>query len=121
MGVHSRTTWTTEGAYIRTIPQVVRAAVASPAGRRFNYDGFEEWWQPDSASSPQRVWHNSYTADAFLRAEHALRSSEPPGHADSPRRVIGLMFWSDSTHLTDFGQAALHPIYMALVNQDKAK
>jgi hypothetical protein len=31
------------------------------------------------------------------------------------------MFWSDSTHLTDFGQASLHPIYMAFVNESKAE
>lgn len=29
------------------------------------------------------------------------------------------MFWSDSTHLAEFGQAKLWPIYMAFGNQSK--
>jgi Plavaka transposase len=123
-GQHPRTRWSVPGAYHRDVTQVIRRLLQSPTSANFNYDGFEEWWQPPSTTTPpipkQRVYHNVYTADAFLQAEAALRASEPRDYTGPPRRVIGLMFWSDSTHLTDFGQASLHPIYMAFANQSKA-
>jgi hypothetical protein len=117
----TRTTWTTPGAYVRDIVQVIRSVLQSPTSRRFNYDGFEEWWKPNGSTTqkPQRVWHNTYTAEAFLRAEAQLRDAEPAGYSDPPQRVVGLMFWSDATHLTSFGQAQLHPVYMGFANQDK--
>ncbi|TDL20865.1 hypothetical protein BD410DRAFT_725117, partial [Rickenella mellea] len=36
-----------------------------------------------------------------------------------PRAVAGLMFWSDSTHLSSFGTAKIWPLYMMLANQSK--
>ena len=121
MGSHPRTTWPVPGAYYRNITQVAQCVLESQASIKFNYDGFEEWWQPPSSTLPkQRVYHNVYSANAFLQAEAQLRCSIPKGYKGPPRRIAGLMFWSDSTHLTNFGQACLHPIYMAFVNESKA-
>lgn len=69
LGACPRTTWTTKGAYIRSITRVAREVLESPASRSFNWDAFEEWWKPDSTSQAQRVYHNLYASDAFLRAE----------------------------------------------------
>ncbi|KAG1832562.1 hypothetical protein F4604DRAFT_1945993 [Suillus subluteus] len=46
---------------------------------------------------------------------------ESPGEAgcDLPRVVVALMFWSDSTHLTTFGNAKLWPLYMYFGNESK--
>lgn len=33
--------------------------------------------------------------------------------------VAGLMVWSDSTHLTNFGNASMWPFYLFLANQSK--
>ena len=117
MGGHPRTTWPVPGAYYRNITQVAQHVLESQASIKFNYDGFEEWWQPSSPLPKQRVYHNVYSADTFLQAEAQLRHSIPNDYNGPPRRIAGLMFWSDSTHLTDFGQASLHPIYMAFVNE----
>jgi Plavaka transposase len=120
MGSHPVTQWSTPGAYIRNIVHVIRETVEGPSSRNFNWDGYEEWWRPESTpQSPQRLYHNMYTSDSFLRAEAELRETEPIGYTGDPRRVLGLMFWSDATHLSDFGQASLHPIYMSFANQDK--
>lgn len=121
MGCHLRTTWPVPGAYYRDIVQVAQQVIESRASIKFNYDGFEEWWQPPSSPLPkQRVYHNVYSADSFLQAEAQLRCSIPKDYNGPPCRIAGLMFWSDSTHLTNFGQACLHPIYMAFVNESKA-
>ncbi len=44
-------------------------------------------------------------------SEHGI---ENDGH---PRAIAALQFWSDSTHLADFGQAKAWPIYLAFGNQ----
>jgi len=33
--------------------------------------------------------------------------------------MIGMMIWSDSTHLTSFGTASLWPVYLYFGNQSK--
>jgi hypothetical protein len=38
---------------------------------------------------------------------------------DLPRVVAGLMFWSDVTHLTSFGDAKIWPLYMFFGNESK--
>jgi hypothetical protein len=115
-----RTTWKIAGLYIRDILQVAKDVAEGPSGRKFNWDGFEEWWKPESVSTPpQRLYHNTYSSDEFLHAEAELRRTEPVGYTGPPRRVLGLMFWSDSTQLSTFGQASLHPIYLGFANQDK--
>ena len=52
----------------------------------------------------------------FLEAHKKLLKI--PG-CQAERVVAPLMFWSDSTHLTNFGTAKLWPIYMYLGSQDK--
>jgi len=38
---------------------------------------------------------------------------------DLERIVAGLMVWSDSTHLTNFGDASMWPFYLFFANQSK--
>jgi hypothetical protein len=95
MGHHPRTTWPVPGAYYRNITQVAWCVLESQASIKFNYDGFEEWWQPPSVKdSPlkQCVYHNIYSADAFLQAEAQLRHSIPKDYDGPPCRIAGLMF-----------------------------
>ncbi|KIM62395.1 hypothetical protein SCLCIDRAFT_119837, partial [Scleroderma citrinum Foug A] len=36
-----------------------------------------------------------------------------------PRRIVALMFWSDVTVLTSFGDTKLWPVYMYFGNESK--
>ena len=63
-----------------------------------------------------------YDSDAFIeehdRVQHATL---PPDDLDCKQEkiVAAMMFWSDSTHLANFGTAKLWPIYMMLGNLSK--
>ncbi|KAH9051666.1 hypothetical protein EDB87DRAFT_1735076 [Lactarius vividus] len=80
--------------------------------------GHKEVWQPPYHDTPpEHVWGELYTSDVFLTAERDLINSHPnPVH---PCVIAVFMIWSDSTHLTQFGQAKAWPIYAYFGNQSK--
>ena len=84
----------------------------------FHWYGHKEVWQPPYRdASPEQVWGELYTSDAFLSAERHLIDT----HRDSsqPCVIAAFIIWSDSTHLAQFGQAKAWPIYAYFGNQSK--
>ena len=79
-------------------------------------------WSPVTGTD-QRLYSELYHSDAFIEEHsHIQNRSRPP--PDDPgckleKVVAALMFWSDSTHLADFGTAKLWPIYMFFRNLSK--
>lgn len=70
--------------------------------REIHWHGYEEHWQPPYRDFPsERVWGDLYTSDAFLKVERDLLSSQV--HPACPSVIVAYMFWSDSTHLAQFG------------------
>ncbi|KAJ7825144.1 hypothetical protein B0H14DRAFT_3468789 [Mycena olivaceomarginata] len=72
------------------------------------------------AAEEIRVFSELYNSDAFI-AEHdriQRHGKLPPDDLCCTREKIiaALMFWSDSTHLANFGAAKLWPIYMLFGN-----
>ena len=64
MGSHPGTTWPVPGAYYHDITQVAQHVLEIQASIKFNYNGFEEWWQPPSSTLPKQcVYHNVYSAN----------------------------------------------------------
>ncbi|TCD63562.1 hypothetical protein EIP91_005233 [Steccherinum ochraceum] len=81
---------------------------------------------PDSPSLEQRaqterVYSEVYNSEAMVGEYETLLKTHPPEpNAPYTETVIAaLMFWSDSTHLAQFGNASLWPIYMFFGNQSK--
>ncbi|KAJ3543081.1 hypothetical protein NMY22_g3268 [Coprinellus aureogranulatus] len=106
--------------YHRSIMSIIRAKLASePDMQHFHYEPYEVTWQPDISSPPQRVYSELYSSDAFVRAHRELQDSPHPLGCDRPRVVLGLMIWSDATHVTSFSSEKLWPCYMAFANESK--
>jgi hypothetical protein len=62
--------------------------------------------------NPVRVQGELYTSPAFVDAHQELQDSPAEPGCNLPRVIAALMFWSDATHLTAFGNAKLWPLYM---------
>ena len=60
-----------------------------------------------------------YNSDAFLQEHEKLQQQPSEMGCDLEWVVSAIMVWSDSTHLANFGQASLWPIYLFLGNQLK--
>jgi len=85
----------------------------------FHFKPSELSWQRAPDHTPIRVQGELYTSPAFINAHQALQNSPPEPGCNLPRFVVALMFWSDVTHLTTFGDAKLWPLYMFFGNESK--
>ena len=82
----------------------------------------EETQGENSAAESEWVYGKLYTSEVWI-LEHAkvkciwLLPSE--AGCTLEQIIVALMFWLDSTHLTNFGAAKIWPIYMMLGNLTK--
>lgn len=106
--------------YHRSLVSVIREKLANPADDlHFHYEPFKLFWQPSADDPGIRVHGEMYTSPAFLNAHAELQSSPREPDCDLPRVVVAMMFWSDATHLTSFGNAKLWPCYLSFGNESK--
>ena len=105
--------------YRHSIANVLRERLASTDAQHFHYEPYEMHWQPDPKDDPVRIYGELYTSPEFLRVHEELQNSPPEPGCTLPRIVVGLIFSSDVTQLTQFGDANLWPVYMFLGNNSK--
>lgn len=114
--------YTVNGFWFRPIIPLIKSILTSNESRTFHYEPYrQEWQRPGSSDPPVRIYDEMFTADAWLAEHENIQNIElPPDEPDDyPRAIASLMFWSDSTHLAEFGEASAWPIYMAFANQSK--
>lgn len=113
-------TYTVGNFYHRPFMSVIREKLRSAHDDQlFHYEPFELLWQPFTTKPAKRIHGELYTSQEFLDVHQRLQDSPPEPGCDLPRVVVALMFWSDVTHLTSFGNAKLWPLYMAFGNESK--
>jgi hypothetical protein len=112
--------YTVTNFHHRNIVSVIKEKLSNPAhDQLFHYEPYELLWQPGDIPDPIRVYGELYTSQAFLDAHRVLQDSPAEPGCDLPRIIVGLMFWSDATHLTSFGDTKIHPLYMCFGNESK--
>jgi Plavaka transposase len=106
--------------YYRPLVAVIREKLAnSHDAQHFHYEPFELFWQPTHTGPDVRVHGELYTSPAFVDAHRTLLESPGEPGCDLPRVIVAMMFWSDVTHLTNFGTAKLWPCYLFFGNESK--
>ena len=111
------------GLHYRKLLNVIKAAFQDPLSQYFHLTPFSLMHRSSVTGEEQRIYGELYNSDAFIKEHHRVQNcSQPP--PDDPgckleKVVAALMFWSDSTHLTNFGTAALWPIYLFFGNLSK--
>jgi Plavaka transposase len=100
--------------------EVIKKAFTEPAAEKFHISPFNEYWKPSQDGPEERLYSETYTADLFNDEYETLLATprEGPNSKLEPF-VAGIVFYSDSTHLTSFGTASLWPIYMYIGNQSQ--
>lgn len=110
------------GLYYRKIMSIITSAVQDAASTSWNMVPHRLWWKspltaPDDP--PERVHSEMYNSEAMVM-EHEKLAARPRAPGDNFEiAIIGIMLWSDSTHLAQFGTASLWPIYLFFANQSK--
>ncbi|KAG1779354.1 hypothetical protein EV702DRAFT_966381 [Suillus placidus] len=85
----------------------------------FHYKPYKLRWAPPHLDAEVSIYGDLYTSPAFHEAHTKLQDSPAEPGCNLPRAVAGLMFWSDATQLTSFGNAKLWPTYMYFGNESK--
>ncbi|KAJ7649404.1 hypothetical protein DFH06DRAFT_996491 [Mycena polygramma] len=115
------------GLQYRPLLDVLVEAFQSPAFEEFHITPFQYRWDRnydpdnpdvdlDSPDGHETIYSEIYTARPMLRAHIGL----PPSPTPNLETIIAAyMFWSDSTHLANFGNASLWPLYTFFGNLSK--
>ncbi|KAF8551578.1 hypothetical protein OG21DRAFT_1478072 [Imleria badia] len=105
------------GIYHRDITDVIRSVFEDEVFTTFNTTSFTQYWKVDDRD--QEVFSEAYTS-VEMREAYSEINSLPRDAKDHLERVVAsLMMWSDSTHLTSFGDASLWPFYLFFGNESK--
>lgn len=106
----------------RSIVSVLREKMANKQDfLHFHLEPYELRWRRRNMlhTHSTRVHGELYASPVFLEAHEEIQSALGEPGCSLPRILVGLMFGSDSTHLTSFGNASLWPCYMYFGNESK--
>ena len=84
----------------------------SPSDASFHYEPYELLWHPPHIPDPIHIQGKLYSSPAFFNAHKELQNSPTKPGCNLPQVVIALMFSSDLTHLTAFGNTKLWLLYL---------
>ncbi|KAJ6549894.1 hypothetical protein B0H19DRAFT_1298254 [Mycena capillaripes] len=97
------------GLLYRPLLDVMIEAFQSPAFEQFHTTPFQyRWDQNHDPDDPDVMYGEVYTSRPMLKAHHDLPLPTATPHLETIIAVY--MFWSDSTHLANFGNASLWPL-----------
>ena len=116
-------TYSVPGLHYRKLINVIKAAFQDPLSRQFHFTPFSLMHRSPITNEEKRVYGELYNSDEFINEHKRVQNCSPPPPDDPECKlekvIAALMFWSDSTHLTNFGTAALWPIYLFFGNLSK--
>lgn len=108
------------GVHYRSLVHTIEETFSSEQAKAFHWHPFEEHWQPPwDGATLERIHGELFTSKAFLDADRELQNSPPEPGCTLPRVIAAMMSWSDATHVAQFGQAKLWPLYELFGNQSK--
>ena len=123
---------TVSNVYYRPLLEVIKAAYQDSMAEGFHWFPFRlfrqhrgpEVLQPDTLDDSERMYSEIYNSDAMLIEDDRIQTKarvdrEAGDTPDMEYAVAPILLYSDSTHLTSFGTAALWPIYVFFGNLSK--
>ncbi|KIK14293.1 hypothetical protein PISMIDRAFT_17380 [Pisolithus microcarpus 441] len=111
--------FTVHGLAYRPLVSVIRAAFMEAVSKRFHLTPFKRVWKSPVTGKEQRLYDELYTSDIWNKAHDDVQKQRREDGCTLERVIAGLMFWSDSTHLAQFGHATAWPVYLFFGNLSK--
>lgn len=106
------------GLHRRSLLAVIKTALIDVTAKQFHFSPFKRFWKTASGTE-ERCFDEAYTSDSWLDAHNTLQKQPNEPGCKLEKVILGLMFWSDSTHLANFGTAKVWPLYMYFANLSK--
>lgn len=106
--------------YHHSLVAVIREKLSNAQDNKlFYYEPYKLCWKPPHLDAKVPIYGDLFTSLVFHDAHAELQEMPREPGCDLPRVVASLMFWSDATQLTSFGNAKLWPTYMCFGNESK--
>ena len=122
VGVPSQT-FTVPGLLHRKLTTVIIEAFNSSLSHLYHFSPFKLYHLSPITKKTERIFSEIYNSDAFIEEHEKVQRHAllPPEDSKCKREkvIAALMFSSDATHLTTFGNAKAWPIYLMLGNLSK--
>jgi hypothetical protein len=99
--------------------EVIKAAWSEDMAKNFHLSPFKRIHIDPKTKVETRVYDEVYTSDAWIEAHDDLQKQPNEPGCQLEKVIAGLMFWSNSTHLTSFGTAKVWPLYLYFANLSK--
>jgi hypothetical protein len=107
------------GFHFRPLVEVIRSAFTDIQASAFHLSPFKRLWKDPLDNHQERIYDELYTSDSWLDAQDEVQMLPREPGCTLERVVAGLMFFSDATHLANFGTAKAWPLYMYFGNLTK--
>lgn len=111
------------GLLYRSLTSVIKEAFTGTLGHLHHFSPYKRMYTSPLTKKETRIYDEIYTSDAFMETHEDVQrhAPVPPDDPECKREkvVAALMFSSDATHLTSFGNAKAWPIYLMLGNLSK--
>lgn len=116
--------YTISSFYRRSMLSIIRETLSDRSRcKSFRFEPYLMHWKRSRTTSDMGVpvYGELFHSEAFLTAHRQLQEQplDPTSDCTLPRRIVAMMFWSDSTQLTSFGDAKLWPLYVYFGNESK--
>lgn len=115
-------TLTIPGLRARSLVAVIRSFFSGPRDPNLgeiHFIPYQQWWSPGDGRPDERIYDELYTSEVWIKEHSALqRSPEVPG-CKLERVIAAMMFWSDATHLAQFSDSSVWPVYLYFGNLSK--
>ncbi|KIM65881.1 hypothetical protein SCLCIDRAFT_22423 [Scleroderma citrinum Foug A] len=106
------------GLMYRSLTSVIQTAFSEPISKWFHFTPFKCIWRSVSGRE-QHVFDELYSSDAWNKAHDEIQKQKRVDNCQLERVIAGLMFWSDSMQLAQFGHSNAWPIYLFFGNLSK--
>ncbi|KAH6907892.1 hypothetical protein BKA70DRAFT_1104265 [Coprinopsis sp. MPI-PUGE-AT-0042] len=107
------------GFHFRSLLDAINAGLDETISETFHLFPFHEYWSPLNDGAYEPIVSELYSSQSFIDEHRKVVREASRSGVEEETFIIGLMLWSDATHLTSFGSAKLWPIYLFFGNQSK--
>jgi hypothetical protein len=109
-------TFSVSGLHYCLLVEVIKAACNEDMAKRFHLLPFKQLHINPSMKVETCIYDEAYTSDTWIEAHDDLQKQPNETGCQLEKVIAGLMFWSDSTHLTNFSTAKAWPLYLYFAN-----
>ena len=111
--------FTIPGLFHHSLTGVIHAVFTEKAAKWFHLTLFKRIWKSPATGQEQHLYDKLYTSDAWINTHNDLQKQQRDDGCTLEHVIAGLMFWSDATHLAQFGNTSAWPMYLFFGNQSK--